>query len=240
MFLFVVSARTNKRHHHQRSSPFRAALVVARFRGRRICVPNGQQPWQRGIRIDANPASSASGNTCHPGVRPSWVCANGGCARRGTNNNPNLKDYAVWAHRAPYIQIKCVIGGIESELAKGQPIGDASRFKARGDTNAVLKWRHTPPAGVRLPAAACTGAGAGPRGSGEPSPPPPPQRRGPERDATPPPKRAGPRGNFARRVGHNTQFAGPRAAGRFSAPRGETLLLLPPRPSQTYTRARWQ
>ena len=29
-----------------------------------------------------------------------------------------------------------------------------------------------------------------------------------------------------------------RAAGRFSAPRGETLLLLPPRPSQTYTRAR--
>jgi hypothetical protein len=47
----------------------------------------------------------------------------------------------VWAHRAPYIQIKCVIGGIESELAKGQPIGDASRFKARGDTNAVLKWR---------------------------------------------------------------------------------------------------
>ena len=29
-----------------------------------------------------------------------------------------------------------------------------------------------------------------------------------------------------------------RAADRFSAPRGETLLLLPPRPSQTYTRAR--
>ncbi len=29
-----------------------------------------------------------------------------------------------------------------------------------------------------------------------------------------------------------------RAAGRFSAPRGETLLLLPPRPSQTCTRAR--
>jgi hypothetical protein len=29
-----------------------------------------------------------------------------------------------------------------------------------------------------------------------------------------------------------------RAAGRFSAPRGETLLLLPPRQSQTYTRAR--
>jgi hypothetical protein len=29
-----------------------------------------------------------------------------------------------------------------------------------------------------------------------------------------------------------------RAAGRFSAPRAETLLLLPPRPSQTYTRAR--
>jgi hypothetical protein len=30
------------------------------------------------------------------------------------------------------------------------------------------------------------------------------------------------------------------AGGRFSAPRGETLLLLPPRPSQTYTRARGQ
>ena len=46
------------------------------------------------------------------------------------------------------------------------------------------------------------------------------------------------RGRWGGRVGHNTQFAGPRAADRLSAPHGETLLLLPPRPSQTYTRAR--
>jgi hypothetical protein len=34
--------------------------------------------------------------------------------------------------------------------------------------------------------------------------------------------------------GHNTQFADYRAAGRFSAPRGETLLLFPPRHSKTF------
>jgi hypothetical protein len=33
------------------------------------------------VEIDVNPASSATGNTCHPGARPSWVSANGGRAR---------------------------------------------------------------------------------------------------------------------------------------------------------------
>jgi hypothetical protein len=35
-------------------------------------------------------------------------------------------------------------------------------------------------------------------------------------------------------AGHNTQFADYRAAGRFSAPRGETLLLFPARHSKTF------
>ena len=42
------------------------------------------------------------------------------------------------------------------------------------------------------------------------------------------------------RVGHNTQFAGPRAAGRFSAPHGETLLPFPPRSENITERARGQ
>jgi hypothetical protein len=33
----------------------------------------------------------------------------------------------------------------------------------------------------------------------------------------------------------NAQFAGYRGAGRFSAPHGETLLLLPPQPIKHYT-----
>jgi len=40
------------------------------------------------------------------------------------------------------------------------------------------------------------------------------------------------------RVGQHTQFGGQRAAGRFSTPRGETLLLLSPRHSKTFKRAR--
>ena len=35
-------------------------------------------------------------------------------------------------------------------------------------------------------------------------------------------------------AGHNTQFADYRASGRFSAPRGETLHLFPPRHSKTF------
>ena len=35
-------------------------------------------------------------------------------------------------------------------------------------------------------------------------------------------------------AGQNTQFADYRAAGRFCAPRGETLLLFPPRHSKTF------
>ncbi len=43
---------------------------------------------------------------------------------------------------------------------------------------------------------------------------------------------------FRGKIGSKRPVCRNRAAGRFSAPRGETLLLLPPRPSQTYTRAR--
>jgi hypothetical protein len=43
-----------------------------------------------------------------------------------------------------------------------------------------------------------------------------------------------PRDAVAESAGHNTQFADYRAAGRFSAPRGETLLLFPPRHSVTF------
>ena len=35
------------------------------------------------VQIDANPDSAASGNTCHPGGRSSWACANAGRASRG-------------------------------------------------------------------------------------------------------------------------------------------------------------
>ena len=37
-----------------------------------------------------------------------------------------------------------------------------------------------------------------------------------------------------RRAGHNTQFADYRAAGRLSAPRGETLPLFPPQPMENF------
>jgi hypothetical protein len=43
-----------------------------------------------------------------------------------------------------------------------------------------------------------------------------------------------------RRVGHNTQFAGPRAADGLSAPHGETLLPFPPQPKNITERARGQ
>ena len=42
------------------------------------------------------------------------------------------------------------------------------------------------------------------------------------------------------RVGHNTQFAGPRAADGLSAPHGETLLPFPPRSENITERARGQ
>ena len=42
------------------------------------------------------------------------------------------------------------------------------------------------------------------------------------------------------RVGHNTQFAGPRAADGLSAPHGETLLPFPPQPENITERARGQ
>ena len=41
-------------------------------------------------------------------------------------------------------------------------------------------------------------------------------------------------------MGHNTQFAGPRAADRLSAPPGETLLPFPPQPENITERARGQ
>jgi hypothetical protein len=44
----------------------------------------------------------------------------------------------------------------------------------------------------------------------------------------------GERGRERGRIFHNTQFADYRAAGRFSAPRGETLLLFPPRHSKPF------
>ena len=59
---------------------------------------------------------------------------------RGANKNPDLKDYAEWSHRAPYIGISCVVGGIESELATGRPVGDSRNFKSQGDTSTFLKW----------------------------------------------------------------------------------------------------
>jgi hypothetical protein len=43
-----------------------------------------------------------------------------------------------------------------------------------------------------------------------------------------------PRGGGEGGAGHNTQFADYRAAGRFSAHRGETLLLFPPRHSKPF------
>jgi len=92
------------------------------------------------VEIDANSDSSASGNTCHPAGWSSWACANGGRANRGTNKNPDLKEYAEWSHRAPYIGIRCVVGGIESELVTTRPIGDSSQFKKWGDTATFLKW----------------------------------------------------------------------------------------------------
>ena len=42
------------------------------------------------------------------------------------------------------------------------------------------------------------------------------------------------------RVGHDTQFAGPRAADGLSAPHGETLLPFPPHPENITERARGQ
>ena len=39
-------------------------------------------------------------------------------------------------------------------------------------------------------------------------------------------------------AGHNAQHGDNRAAGRFSAPRGETLLLFPPQPIEHFTSAR--
>jgi len=40
------------------------------------------------------------------------------------------------------------------------------------------------------------------------------------------------------RVGHNTQFGGPRAASKLIAPRGETLLTFPPRSENIIEQAR--
>ena len=66
--------------------------------------PTTMAAWK--WKINENPASPVSGNTCHPGgMRSSWACSNGGRAGRGTNKNPDLKGYAKWAHRAPYIGI---------------------------------------------------------------------------------------------------------------------------------------
>ena len=59
---------------------------------------------------------------------------------RGANKNLYLKGYAEWSHRAPYIGISCVVGGIESDLATGRPIGDSRHFKKKGDTSTFLKW----------------------------------------------------------------------------------------------------
>lgn len=93
---------------------------------------------------NAHPASPSAGNTCHPGARPSWVCANGGRTKRGTNRNPDLAGYAAWALRAPYIRITCVIEGTESVLCQAQPIGNSDCFQKKGDSNAFLKWNLPP------------------------------------------------------------------------------------------------